>query len=217
MPSEASPWRRGAPRERFVYWTIWWLLALVMAAMTWVAETGGDLQHQQMNVDLGLWATWLLVASLAISPAATLLRRTELLRYRRAVALFAFAYTLVHGLDYMFYAHAWQGNLRFWQRRLYIAIGIAALLVMLPLVATSADALRRKMGPLAWRGLHRWVYVVAVLVVVHLLWEGPIDYTQQWLCSAALGVLLIARLPPVKRALQSRPARVRGNTSRLVS
>jgi sulfoxide reductase heme-binding subunit YedZ len=184
------------------YWTAWWLMAAPLVIMPWLAWTRPGAWHETMNIDLGLWGTWILAFSLAISPAAELLHRPGLIRYRRTLGLFAFAYSMVHALDYALYAHIWQGNMRFWSRRLYIVVGIAAGLAMIPLAISSADALRRRMGPRAWRALHSWVYAIAGLVVLHSLWEGPIDYTQQWMVSIVIGLLLALRLPPVKRALQ---------------
>ena len=221
----SSSWRVPRTGNRALYWTLyglaWCLMAAPLAHDLWAGQGGGDFLRETANVDMGRWATRFLILALAIRPVAQLLRAPVLLRYRRMVGLFAFAYTLAHSIDYLLYAQFWAVPFRVWQRRPYLWVGIAATLSTIPLAVSSLDAVRRRMGPAEWRGLHRGLYAIMLLVMIHALWEGAIDYTQTYVCAALLFVLLIARLPSGQRfILKLQPPRgslANGNTRRLAS
>ena len=221
----ASPTPASPRRARTIYLMIWAAMALPLPIDLWrgyLLRPGDDGLRQSMNVDLGLWAIRLFLLSLAITPAAKLLRAPIIARYRRLVGLFAFTYAMIHSVDYIVYAHAWAFPLRAWERRGYIVIGIAASLAMIPLAITSFDGLRRAMGPKAWSGLHALVYAIALLVIVHTLWEFLSNWIEPALYCAVLVVLLLIRLPPVMAALMRlqlpRAAKVvTGKISRLAS
>jgi len=193
-------WRGPRGASRMLYWTgygcAWTLMALPLLWDLWRGSHGAFFLRETANVDMGRWAWRFLLLALAIRPAAQLLRRPLLLRYRRMVGLFAFAYAVAHSLDYLIYARAWAIPFFIWIHRLYLWVGIAATLMLIPLAVTSLDAVRRRMGPVAWRWLHRSLYAVGLLVMVHALWEDLSDYTQSIVCSVALVLLLAVRLPP---------------------
>lgn len=127
---------------------------------------------------LGLWALRFLLLGLAITP----LRRLggpSLIRYRRAVGLLAFYYAVAHLAVYLAFdrqldfASIW-GDI---VKRPYITVGMLSLAVLVPLAVTSNAASIRKLGAAAWQRLHRWVYLAAILAVVHFLllvktWAG---------------------------------------------
>lgn len=159
---------------------------------------------------LGLWSLRFIAAGLAITP----LRRfagINLLRYRRALGLLAFAYALLHlsvyvwldqGLDL---AAVWKDIVK----RPYITVGMLAFVLLVPLAATSNAASIRRLGP-DWNLLHRVVYVAAVAAALHFallvksLTAEPIFY------ASLIGGLLIVRLIPKQRA----PAGRRGAVPR---
>lgn len=221
----SGSWRRPRTQNPALYWTLyalaWVAMALPLAWDVWAGQTGGDYARQQANVDMGRWAWRFLLLALAIRPAAQLLGRPALFRYRRLLGLFAFAYAFIHSLDYLLYAHAWSFPLRVWERRVYLPVGIAATLLMTPLAATSLDGVRRRMGPTAWRRLHQAIYALGVLVAVHALWEEGVELSQSIVCTVLLALLLALRLPWGQRLLarvhSPRSARVTGNTRRLAS
>ena len=212
---------RGPRKNPKLYWMLYALAWLAMAAPLfwdlWHGQTGDSFAREQANVDMGRWGWRFLLLALAIRPTAQVMGRPQLLRYRRLVALFAFAYTLAHSLDYLIYAHFWQIPFRVWQRRLYLWVGIAGTLMTLPLAVTSLDGVRHRMGPIAWRRLHVSVYAVGLLTMWHALWEQAQDYSQSIVCSVLLLLLLAVRLPWGQRLLAKvqlpRSAKVTGNTS----
>ena len=118
----------------------------------------------------GLWATYLLLASLAVTPARRILNWGRAAQLRRMIGVAAFAYTMLHIL-------AWFG-LRFWdwmilgselasRPSLWFATVSAAGLVAL--AATSFDGALRSLGAAVWKNLHRLVYLLAFLAVLHFL------------------------------------------------
>jgi sulfoxide reductase heme-binding subunit YedZ len=201
--------RPGTLRDRTVYWTVWVLLAVPLPVTLWIGLTGGMRERDGMVRHLGIWTVRILIAGFALSPAARLLRQPVLHRYKRTVGLFGFAYAAVHGLFYVVYGRVWEFTPRIWERRLYIPIGIAALLLLVPLAVTSTDGMVRRMGPQAWRRLHRTTYGTMALIGVHGLWQNSIDHTQPAIYLALIALLLLVRVPPVMRALMRRVARRR--------
>lgn len=154
---------------------------------------------------LGDWTMRLLLATLAITPLRKLLHLPRLVRLRRMLGLFAFAYGLLHlaawvVLDHFFaFREMWADVLK----RRYITVGVAALLLLVPLAVTSTDAWMRRLGGKRWQRLHRLVYVAAVLGVVHYWWLVKSDHTRPLVYALILAALLGARLLPRGRAARS--------------
>ncbi len=200
QPSILKP---GAARDRLVYRIVWVLLALPLPIILIHGLTGPVRLREDMIRDLGLWGVRILIAGLCITPAARLLRRPGLLRYRRTVGLFGFVYAAVHGPYYAVYGRLWELPLEVWERRLYFLFGIAGLILLTPLAITSTDGMIRRLGPIGWRRLHQTVYAAMILISIHALWQASIDHTQPAIYMALIAGLLIVRLPPVMRALMS--------------
>jgi sulfoxide reductase heme-binding subunit YedZ len=121
------------------------------------------------------------------------------LRWRRPLGLYAFGYAALHfltfiGLDYGF-------NLRFiWAdvaNKRFIFVGLAALLILVPLAITSTTRWQKRLGK-TWRKLHRWVYLAGALVVVHYVWAVKSDIREPLLWGAAVAAGLLIRLPAAR-------------------
>jgi sulfoxide reductase heme-binding subunit YedZ len=199
----------GPARARLIYWAIWLAMALPLPFLLWTGFFGGMRQRDGLVREEGLWAVRLLIAGFALSPLARLFRAPVLHRYKRTVGLFGFTYAAVHGVFYFLYGRVWQFPLRIWERRLYIPLGILCLLMLVPLAVTSADGLRRAMGPLAWRRLHATLYPAMLLIGAHGVWQTNIDYTLPTLHLAVIALLLIVRVPKVMDRLLKLTARRR--------
>jgi sulfoxide reductase heme-binding subunit YedZ len=193
--------RTAGPRERLVYGAVWLALAIPLPLLIWTGLTGSMRARDALVKTEGLWGIRILLLALALNPLARLLRRPILLRYKRTIGLFGFAYASAHGVFYLLYGRVWEFPLSVWQRRWYISLGIAALILMMPLAITSTDRMMRAMGPSAWRRLHATFYAVMLIGAVHGLWQNNIDYLQPSLYLAAVVLLLIARIRPVMNAL----------------
>lgn len=143
---------------------------------------------------LGLWAMVLLLTTLTVTPAQRL-TGIKFFPLRRMLGLFAFFYATMHFVAYCFllleleFAGLWADILK----RPYITVGMAALLAMLPLAVTSNRYMQRKLKR-NWARLHKLVYGIAILVIIHFFWQTRSDFTEPLMYSALLAVLLSYRL-----------------------
>ncbi|WP_421858926.1 protein-methionine-sulfoxide reductase heme-binding subunit MsrQ [Oricola sp.] len=149
---------------------------------------------------LGEWALRFLIAGLAVTP---LLRfaRINLVKYRRAIGLIAFAYIVLHfsvylALDRQF---DWPAIWKDIVKRPYIMFGMAAFLMLVPLALTSNRYSVRKLGAAGWRNLHRLVYPAALCGALHYLL-----LVKAWPPEPIIYLLIILLLLGVRRI---RPAR----------
>jgi sulfoxide reductase heme-binding subunit YedZ len=119
---------------------------------------------------LGLWALRFLIASLSITPLRQL-TGINLIRYRRVLGLLTFYYVCLHLLTYLVLDQGLDLSAIVADilKRLYITIGMAGFVILVPLAITSNNLAIRRIGAQAWNRLHRWVYLVAILAVLHFL------------------------------------------------
>lgn len=153
----------------------------------------------------GEWALRLLLLTLLVTPLRRATGLTWLVRLRRMLGLFAFFYVVVHfttyalldaGLDL---AYVVEDVLD----RPYITVGFVTLCALVPLAATSTDAMIRRLGGARWRRLHRLAYFAGAGAVLHFLWLAfsKSDLREPLIYFAILVVLLVARLPAVAARL----------------
>lgn len=172
------------------------LCLLPLAASLWQALSGQAVNPvETLTRDSGSWALNLLLAGLAITPLRRLGAPGWLLRLRRMLGLYAFFYASVHLLIYL-----WLDQLFDWAaighdiiKRPFITVGMAAFALLLPLAITSTDGWLRRLKR-RWGQLHRLVYPLAILAVIHYLWLVKRDLTEPLLYAAVLAVLLGRRL-----------------------
>jgi sulfoxide reductase heme-binding subunit YedZ len=147
----------------------------------------------------------LLLLSLAVTPVQTATGWRKISTIRKSLGLWAFAYAVLHmlvfvGLDYAF---SWEFILLDGlPSKPYILVGLAALLILLPLALTSTKGMQKRLGK-AWKKLHRWVYVAGILAVTHFIWVRKVPFGQPTIYAIILALLLIARLPAVRTWLGS--------------
>ena len=176
------------------------LLALTpVAILAWqfydVWKTGSDALGAdpvaEIEHRLGLWALRLLLITLAITPLRQLSRQPVLIRFRRLLGLYAFFYASLHlaaylDLDLRGY---WTQIFEEIAKRPYITVGFTAWLLLVPLALTSTQGWVRRLGR-NWIRLHRLVYVIGVLAVLHFWWLVKSDIREPLLYAALLAVLL---------------------------
>ncbi len=167
---------------------------------------------QDIEQRLGRIAIYWLVGALAVTPLYTLTGIRELPGRRRAAGLYAFLYVCLHllvflGLDYGF---LWPQIFDLVFGKLYLLVGLAAFILLLPLAATSFDYFKRTMGK-NWKRLHSLVYPAVVVSVLHyalaqkgnlFALKGHILAPFLWLLLTIL--LLAMRIPPVRRWISLR-------------
>lgn len=150
----------------------------------------------------GLWTLILLTATLAVSTLRRATGYAPLMRWRRPVGLAAFALATTHLIVYLTVFHGldFVAILDDITKRLYIVIGVAAWLLLLPMALTSTRNARRKLGD-RWVALHRAIYVIVPLGVIHQGMAQKADLDQTLIFSAIVGCFLIERWLAVRRRL----------------
>lgn len=180
---------------------------------TWI---GWQLRHNGLGPEpsetlqafTGTWTLNFLLLTLCISPARALTGQHWLLRLRRMLGLFAFAYALLHLFSFIGYDHGYDVTAiaRDVLKRPFIAVGLAALLLMVPLAATSNATAIRRLGGRKWQELHRNIYLIAILGCVHLLWQSrPEELPAALSYAVFLGLLLWWRVQERRRKATPMP------------
>ena len=145
---------------------------------------------------LGTWALVFLLITLTITPLRKLTGWTWLIKLRRMAGLFAFFYASLHFITYIWLDQFFDLSAMYKDviKRPFITFGFAAFILLIPLALTSTNAVMKKMGGKNWQFLHRLVYAIALLGVLHYWWLVKKDLTQPIIYSAVLAVLLGYRL-----------------------
>jgi sulfoxide reductase heme-binding subunit YedZ len=150
---------------------------------------------EEIQDTMGIWALRFIMATLAITPLRHLTGKVWLLRFRRMLGLFAFAYVALHFLNYLMLDQTFDiaGIIEDIVERPFITIGFSALLMLIPLAITSTNGWRRKLG-LRWRILHRLVYVIGIFACWHFYWQVKKDISEPMIYIGILTLLLGLRL-----------------------
>lgn len=145
---------------------------------------------------LGQWTFRLLLVTLALTPLRIVFGVGWPLLLRRLLGLFAFAYASLHFLVWILIDHYfnWDQMLADLVKRRYITVGMLALLLLMPLAATSTSGMVRRLGGTVWRRIHRVVYLVGVLAALHFLWLAKQGRTAPYVYAAILALLLGVRV-----------------------
>lgn len=174
-----------------------WAVCALPAVALFVGAADGQLGANPAETlirETGEWALRFLWLTLAITPLREIAELPALLRHRRALGVTVFAYAVVH-----FLAYAWLDKglvlddiVRDVFKRNFIFVGMAALLLLTPLALTSFNAAIRKLGGRNWQRLHKLVYVIALLGLLHFYWKKAAknDLGEVAVYAALLAVLL---------------------------
>jgi methionine sulfoxide reductase heme-binding subunit len=142
----------------------------------------------------GDWTLRFLCITLAVTPLRTLLHLPALARFRRMLGLFTFFYGCVHFLSYgwLDMGFAFDDIVRDIGKRPFILVGTSALLLMAPLALTSFNRAIKALGPARWRALHRAVYAVALLGLLHFFWmrAAKSNFAEVAIYAAVIALLL---------------------------
>jgi sulfoxide reductase heme-binding subunit YedZ len=170
------------------------IAALTPAILTyWQAvndQLGGDPVKALIHFT-GLSAVKLILISLAISPLAKRFKQGQLVNLRRLLGLYAYFYATLHLASYLIFELQLEWELFVDEiiKRPYITIGMAAFLILTLLTLTSTKKIQRKMKQ-AWQKLHNWVYLAALLAVIHFYWSVK-SVTLEPIIYIALTLILL--------------------------
>ena len=186
------------------------VFALCLLPLSWLLyrvvqdQLGANPQEALIRAT-GDWALRFLVIVLAVTPLRELSGLSALARYRRMLGVFMYFYALLHFLSYSGFDMGFDVADIFNDivKRPFILVGSLALLLLTPLAATSFNAAIRAVGAQRWQRLHRLVYAVAGLAILHFFWmrAGKNDFAEVAVYAGILALLLGWRL----RKLRPRP------------
>jgi sulfoxide reductase heme-binding subunit YedZ len=213
-PVGRAPWPRGGARPGPAP-----QVAVHLAALAPLAVLIWDGVHDQLTANpiqaitfrTGKTALILLILSLACTPFSAVCGLRQAVKWRRPLGLYAFLYAGLHflifavldyGLDLVLLREA------VFEKR-YALVGFAALLLLIPLAITSTRGWMKRLGK-RWKRLHQAVYVAGLLVIVHFVWLVKADRREPLLWGAAVGLLLLLRVPAVRRGIAQIRSRIGG-------
>ena len=155
---------------------------------------------QRLHFRTGDWTLRLLLISLAMTPLRQMFKSSMPIRFRRMLGLFCFFYASLHLLVWLVLDQSLSLDNMLYDipESPYIIVGLLAYTMLLPLALTSNLAAMRLLGS-NWQTLHRSVYLIAVLGLIHFFWLTKLDNSEPIVYAVVLGVLLAFRWPIIKR------------------
>ncbi|MFZ6654255.1 sulfite oxidase heme-binding subunit YedZ [Undibacterium sp. TJN19] len=146
----------------------------------------------------GDWTLYFLCFTLAVTPLRKLLHMPWLLRCRRMLGLYAFFYAFLHFMTFLWFDHFFDVQ-EMWKdvlKRPFITVGFIAFVLLIPLAATSTNGMIKRLGGKRWQLLHKLIYVIALLGVLHYFWmkSGKHDFSQPVVFAVIVGSLLLLRV-----------------------
>lgn len=166
---------------------------------------------QELEQRTGRHAITLLVLSLLCTPLNSIFRWSEPLKRRRTLGLYAFLYATIHVIIFvdLDYGLAWSQIAQTIFQKPYIIVGAITFLLLIPLAFTSFDIWKIRLGK-NWKRLHRLVYLIAPLAVLHYIWskKGDLltfsgDIVRPVIYGLVLALFLIVRIPAVRKFFAS--------------
>ncbi len=192
---------------RYPFWRLGVFLAACVAPILWLYQAwifalGPD--PGKVLVDrLGLGTLILLLITLAMTPLQRMTGWPGWISVRRQLGLWCFAYVVMHMSAYAVFILGldWAQLGTELVKRPYIIVGSLAFLCLLALAVTSNRYSQRRLGT-RWKKLHRLIYVILGLGLLHMLWIVRADL-KEWALYAGIGtVLLLMRIPMIARRIQ---------------
>ena len=146
----------------------------------------------------GDWTLYFLCITLAVTPLRRLTGWNWLVRLRRMIGLFTFFYASLHFTTFLWFDHFFDvaEMLRDVVKRPFITVGFAAFVLLIPLAATSTNAMIKRLGGKRWQWLHRLIYLIAPLAILHFWWmkAGKNNFTEPLITGAIVALLLGLRV-----------------------
>ena len=191
------------PTSKQIAWIkgVLFVLALLpfarLALFTFTDRLGAN-PIEFITRNTGDWTLYFLCITLAVTPLRKIANWAWLLRLRRMFGLFAFFYVCLHFMTFFWFDHFFDLN-EMWKdvlKRPFITVGFTAFGLLIPLAVTSTNKMIRRLGAKRWQWLHRLVYLIVPLGVLHFWWmkAGKNLLAQPILFTAIVAALLLSRL-----------------------
>ena len=190
------------PTARQISWikaTVFVAALIPLARMVYLTVTGQLVEPLEfITRSTGDWTLYFLCFTLAVTPVRRLLKWNWLVKLRRMLGLYMFFYGVLHFMTFLWFDHffdladMWKDVLR----RPFITVGFIAFVLLIPLAVTSTNGMIRRLGGKRWQWLHRLIYVIAPLAILHFWWmkAGKHNFTEPIIYGSILAVLLAARI-----------------------
>lgn len=183
--------------ERRIAWAKVALFAVSLLPLAWyvagaLRDSLGANPIEAVTRGLGTWALNFLLITLTVTPLRRLTGWHWLVRLRRMLGLFCFFYACLHLTTYLWFDQFfdWQGIAKDIVKRPFITAGMVTFALLLPLAATSTNAMVRRLGGRRWQALHRTVYLIGIVAVLHFWWMVKSDTAQPLAYALILALLL---------------------------
>jgi sulfoxide reductase heme-binding subunit YedZ len=170
------------------------LVPLMLLVYGAINNTLGVNPVEAMTRKTGDWTYYLLLMTLSVTPLRKLLGLSWLIHYRRMLGLYVFFYASLHLLTYVWFDQYFvvADILRDIIKRPFITLGMLCWLLLLPLAVTSNQAMIKRLKK-NWARLHKLVYLIAVVGLIHHIMMIKADYQQPLILGAVLTVLFASR------------------------
>jgi sulfoxide reductase heme-binding subunit YedZ len=175
-------------------------LALVPVAKMAYLTISGQLVEPLEHISRGTgdWVLYFLCLTLAVTPLRRFTGWNWLVKLRREIGLFAFFYAFLHFMTFLWFDHffdlaeLWKDVLK----RPFITVGFIAFVLLIPLAVTSTNGMIRRLGGKRWQWLHRLIYIIAPLGILHFWWmkAGKHDFQEPIIFGLVVAVLLGLRI-----------------------
>ncbi|SFM71742.1 sulfite oxidase heme-binding subunit YedZ [Rugamonas rubra] len=188
------------PRQYGAIRALLFLLALVpLGRMVYLTLSGQLVEPLEfITRGTGDWTLYFLCITLAVTPLRRLSKWNWLIKLRRMLGLYVFFYAALHFTTFLWFDHFFDVQ-EMWAdvlKRPFITVGFVAFVLLIPLAVTSSNAMVRRLGGKQWQWLHRLVYVIAPLGILHFWWmkAGKHNFTQPIIFGLVVAVLLGVRV-----------------------
>ncbi len=174
------------------------LLPFIRLVVFTVLDKLGANPVEFITRNTGDWTLYFLCITLAVTPLRKLSKWNWLIKFRRMTGLYAFFYAALHFTTFLWFDHFFDID-EMWKdvvKRPFITVGFTAFVLLIPLAATSTNGMVRRLGGKRWLWIHRLVYLIAPLGILHYFWmkAGKHDFAQPFLYGSIVAVLLALRL-----------------------
>lgn len=187
-----------SPKQRFISKAV--LFVALLLPCLWLVyaavnnQLGADPSKKLVD-ETGLWAIQCLWLSLAMTPLKNWTGSSQWIQYRRMTGLFAFFYVVLHFSAYVFllFGAQWAFIGQELSKRPYIIVGFTAFVLLVPLAITSTKQWQRRLKH-QWLNLHKLVYLIAILALVHFIWLKKLGIFAVWPYALILCILFAERV-----------------------
>lgn len=188
------------PGKNQIAWikaTLFLMCLIPCARLIWLA-VNDDLSANPIEFierSTGFWSLFILLATLSLTPIRLLTGRTWQLQFRRMLGLFMFFYACLHITTYLWldYSFVWSDITKDIIKHPYVLVGFTAFVLTIPLAITSNNVMIKLLRE-RWKKLHRLVYLIGILGIVHFWWLVKKDIREPLFYGVILAILLSIRV-----------------------